>query len=89
MLPHFNQLVLKRLYKLLFYFQPNPYEHTAVCYYSTNGNNPILILAPVKVEEIYKNPDIMLFHDVISDNEMKIVKGMATPKVRTVIAFYL
>lgn len=53
------------------------------CFYSTSGGNPILILAPVKVEVIYKDPDIVMFHDVISDKEIEIIKELATPNVRS------
>ena len=62
--------------------QANPYEHELKCFYSTVGKNPLLILAPVKVEEIHNKPDIVLFHDVISDNEIGMVKKLSTPLVR-------
>lgn len=40
-----------------------------------------MLLAPVKVEEFYLNPYIVLFHDVISDKEIEIVKQISIPKV--------
>lgn len=61
--------------------QPNPYTHKLKCYYTTSGGNPLLLLAPVKVEEFYLNPYIVLYHDVISDREIEIVKEISVPKV--------
>ncbi|XP_067948072.1 prolyl 4-hydroxylase subunit alpha-1-like [Watersipora subatra] len=57
----------------------NPYKHDLKCYYSTSDGNPLLLLAPVKVEELYKSPDILLYHDVISDGEIEMVKNLSTP----------
>lgn len=45
------------------------------------GDNPLLMLAPAKIEEMYKDPGLVIYHDVISDREMDLVKGLATPLV--------
>ncbi|XP_050294384.1 prolyl 4-hydroxylase subunit alpha-1 isoform X2 [Anthonomus grandis grandis] len=49
------------------------------CRYITRGN-PFLLMAPFKVEEAHLDPDIFIFHDVISDNEIQTIKAMATPR---------
>lgn len=61
--------------------QPNPHVHKLKCYYTTSGSNPLLILAPVKVEEFYLDPYIVLYLDVVSDREAEIVKEISTPMV--------
>ena len=50
------------------------------CRYITN-NHPFLLLAPVKEEEAYLNPRLVIYHDVISDPEIEIVKMLAQPRV--------
>ncbi|XP_026315847.1 prolyl 4-hydroxylase subunit alpha-2-like [Hyposmocoma kahamanoa] len=44
--------------------------------------NTFLSIAPIKMEELHKDPDIYLFHEVLSDNEIEILKEMASPKLR-------
>ncbi|XP_045468904.1 prolyl 4-hydroxylase subunit alpha-2-like [Harmonia axyridis] len=51
------------------------------CVYVNHGN-PFLFLAPFKVEEAYFNPNIYIFHDVMSDDEIETVKRLATPRFR-------
>lgn len=51
------------------------------CYYA-NNNNPFLLIAPFKVEEAYPSPKILIFHDVMSDNEIETVKSMAKPRFK-------
>ena len=43
--------------------------------------HPSLIIAPVKEEIIYDQPKIWVFHDVISDKQIEILKTLAFPKV--------
>lgn len=50
------------------------------CRYVTN-NSPFLILQPVKMEEAYLNPRLVIFHDVMSEDEIDTVKKMAQPRV--------
>ena len=47
-----------------------------------NKNNPRLLLKPAKEEEVYLNPWIVIYHDVVSDKEIETIKKIATPKVR-------
>ncbi|KAJ8318338.1 hypothetical protein KUTeg_003429 [Tegillarca granosa] len=44
-------------------------------------NHPILYLHPAKEETVHHNPDIFLYHDVVSDKEMEMIKSLATPKL--------
>lgn len=46
------------------------------------NNNPFLKLAPLKVEEAHLNPYILIFHDVMYDNEIEFVKKLAKPRFR-------
>lgn len=53
------------------------------CSYFDNGN-PYLRIGPVKVEEAYPKPRILVFHDVIYDDEIAVIKALATPRVNAV-----
>ena len=37
------------------------------------------MLAPAKVEQLYHSPDLVQFHDVVSDNEIELIKNLSTP----------
>lgn len=50
------------------------------CRYVDNGN-PFLKIAPFKVEEAYPKPKIVIFHDVMSDDEISTIKRIAHPRV--------
>ena len=50
------------------------------CYYS-RGHHPFLLLQPVKVEQVSLEPFIVVYHDVISDNEISKIQEMAKPEV--------
>jgi len=52
-----------------------------VCRYST-GKHPFLLLGPVKEEEVYLDPRIVIFHDLITDTEIDAIKTMATPRFK-------
>lgn len=45
-------------------------------------NHPFLRLAPVKMEQQYIAPDVFVFHEVLSDEEIEHIKEMAKPRVR-------
>ncbi|KAI4458945.1 prolyl 4-hydroxylase alpha subunit [Holotrichia oblita] len=49
------------------------------CRYVNNGN-PFLMIAPFKVEEAYLNPHILIFHDVMADDEIATIKALAQPR---------
>lgn len=41
--------------------------------------HPYLVLQPVKEEELWKEPKVSIFHDVISHREIEIMKSLALP----------
>ncbi|XP_054081774.1 prolyl 4-hydroxylase subunit alpha-1 [Zeugodacus cucurbitae] len=47
-----------------------------------NNNVPFLRLAPLKLEEAYLDPYIVMYHDVMHDNEIELIKKMARPRFR-------
>lgn len=49
------------------------------CYY--HNDRPEIFLKPVKVEMINLDPDLYLFHDVVTDQEINHVIKLARPKV--------
>ena len=49
------------------------------CFY--NRNPPTQLLKPVKVEMLNLDPDLYLFHDIITDSEIEHVKKLAKPQV--------
>ncbi|CAH2076655.1 unnamed protein product, partial [Iphiclides podalirius] len=51
------------------------------------GTHPFLKLAPIKMEQMYIGPDIYVFHQVISDEEIEHIKNMAKPKFQRAIIF--
>ncbi|XP_052687863.1 prolyl 4-hydroxylase subunit alpha-1-like isoform X1 [Crassostrea angulata] len=53
-------------------------KHKLKCRYVHN-NNPRLLLKPAKEEEVYLNPWIVIYHDVVSDKEIDTIKRIATP----------
>lgn len=56
------------------------------CYYKMD--RPFLRLAPFKVEILRFNPLVVLFRDVISDDEVTMIQMLATPRVSvTLISF--
>lgn len=50
------------------------------CKYVTN-RSPFLKIAPLKLEEAYLKPYIVIYHDVMSDVEIDVIKKMAKPRV--------
>ena len=50
------------------------------CRYITNSN-PFLLIGPVKQEEMFDNPAIWVFHDVVTDSQIELMKTLALPKV--------
>jgi prolyl 4-hydroxylase len=57
----------------------SPKEEKNLRCYITNRGDPFLILQPVKVEVFNENPYVMMFHNLMSENEMKIYKELAIP----------
>lgn len=50
--------------------------------------HPLLKIAPVKEEMIHDNPPIWLYHDIINENQIKVMKSLAFPRVLDFIYSY-
>lgn len=50
------------------------------CRYDTDGS-PYSKIAPFKLEEASLNPYIVIYHNVISDQEIEVLKELTKPKV--------
>ncbi|XP_055525461.1 prolyl 4-hydroxylase subunit alpha-1-like [Wyeomyia smithii] len=51
------------------------------CRYVTN-ESAFLKLAPLKLEEAHLKPYIVIYHDVMSDKEIEVIKRLAKPRFR-------
>ncbi|XP_046656301.1 prolyl 4-hydroxylase subunit alpha-1-like [Daphnia pulicaria] len=51
------------------------------CRYVTN-NVPFFFIQPIKMEEALLKPKIVVYHDVMSDDEIETVKKMAKPRFK-------
>ncbi|CAL1270717.1 unnamed protein product [Larinioides sclopetarius] len=51
------------------------------CDYFTNGH-PYYILQPVKREIVFKAPKIFIFHDIVTNKEIEVVKYLAQPRLK-------
>ncbi|XP_053384823.1 prolyl 4-hydroxylase subunit alpha-1-like isoform X2 [Mercenaria mercenaria] len=60
--------------------KPYKYQHRLYCRYKSN-NHPLLILSPAKEEVLYLNPYLSVFHNSISDREIKLIQRLATPRL--------
>ena len=52
-----------------------------VCRYSP-GHHPYLIIGPVKEEEVYLQPRIVIYHDFVSDKQIKTIHELARPLLK-------
>lgn len=50
------------------------------CRYETK-NSSFLKIAPLKLEEVWLNPLIVVYHDVINDSEIEIIKKLVHERV--------
>lgn len=50
------------------------------CRYVNKGK-PYLLLAPLKEEEDFLDPRIVLYRQIISDAEIEVIKSLAKPRV--------
>lgn len=55
-------------------------EHKLKCRYVHN-NNPLLLIQPMKEEEMHLDPWIVVYHNALSEKEMKDIKMLATPRL--------
>merc|ERR1712038_169999 len=51
------------------------------CYYS-HGHSAYLKIIPYKVETVSLNPRVDLYHEVLSDYEIDVIKELATPRFK-------
>ncbi|CAK1600873.1 unnamed protein product [Parnassius mnemosyne] len=63
---------------------PSEISKKLKCSYLTE-NHPFLKLAPIKMEQMYIAPDVFLFHQVMSDEEIEEIKTMAKPRFRRAV----
>ncbi|MCP9259530.1 Prolyl 4-hydroxylase subunit alpha-1 [Dirofilaria immitis] len=61
------------------FFQNTKSQSRLYCYYKMD--RPYLRLAPFKVEIAHQNPLAVLFHDIMSDEEARIIEMLAVPKL--------
>ncbi|XP_043465900.1 prolyl 4-hydroxylase subunit alpha-1-like [Leptopilina heterotoma] len=59
--------------------QPVEMQKQLRCRYVNRGD-PFLQIAPFKEEELYLEPRILLFHDIISDAEIDLITALAKPE---------
>ncbi|XP_045534587.1 prolyl 4-hydroxylase subunit alpha-1-like [Papilio machaon] len=60
---------------------PSQISRKLTCSFLTK-NHPFLKLAPIKMEQIYIAPDVFLYHEVMSDEEIEHIKDMARPRFK-------
>lgn len=62
--------------------KPKPSEIRELkCRYVTN-NVPFLRIGPLKMEEVFKDPMIVVYHDAMYDSEIEFIKRMARPRFK-------
>ena len=61
--------------------KPIPDSPLHCSYTSTKELSAFMALQPIKREQISLNPPVTVFYDVISDDEIDILKSIAKPKV--------
>jgi hypothetical protein len=42
---------------------------------------PLLYIAPVKEEQLFDDPPIWFYHDVITEKQIELMKTLSAPKV--------
>lgn len=45
------------------------------------NNSPLLLIGPIKEEQVFDDPAIWQYHDVITEKQLNIMKTLAYPKV--------
>ena len=56
-------------------------DEPMTCWYH-HLNLPRLLLKPIKAEMLLRSPDVLLFHNVVSDTEADVLRNLARPMVR-------
>ncbi|XP_059084630.1 prolyl 4-hydroxylase subunit alpha-1-like [Tigriopus californicus] len=57
------------------------YKAKLFCQYTT-GQNPYLIYQPYKEEVVHLKPKIIIYHEVLGDNEINTIKTLSTPRFK-------
>uniref|UniRef100_A0A3B3TWD7 procollagen-proline 4-dioxygenase n=1 Tax=Poecilia latipinna TaxID=48699 RepID=A0A3B3TWD7_9TELE len=52
------------------------------CRYYDNGRHPRFVIGPLKQEDEWDSPQIVRYHDIVSDRDMEKVKELAKPRLR-------
>ncbi|XP_043212723.1 prolyl 4-hydroxylase subunit alpha-1-like isoform X3 [Amphibalanus amphitrite] len=50
------------------------------CYYAHNSA-PFLLLQPIRAEDLYLKPHLVMYHDVMYDSEIEAIKQLASPRL--------
>lgn len=82
--PYTYDVPERKLYELACRGELKPNDEllsTLTCRYVDN-NVPFLRIGPLKLEQISHDPYIVVFHDVMYDNEIEIIKRMAKPRFK-------
>lgn len=82
--PHTYDLPERKMYELTCRGEMKPPESIIkqlFCRYVTNGI-PFLTIAPLKQEQMYIDPFIVVYHDVMYDSEIDVIKELAKPRFR-------
>lgn len=61
---------------------PKRIQSTLYCHYLDTRAIPYLRLIKIKVEIVYHRPYAVIYHDVVSDQEIETIKRLATPKLK-------
>ena len=61
-------------------YQTSAEEKNLKCYLTNNGH-PLLLMQPVRVEVFHEKPFVAMFHNLMSDSEMELLKELAAPIV--------
>ncbi|XP_050074561.1 prolyl 4-hydroxylase subunit alpha-1-like isoform X2 [Anopheles maculipalpis] len=82
--PHVYDTSERKLYEKLCRGEQQPpieLRSQLVCRYTTN-TSPFLRIGPLKLEEAYLRPYIVIYHEVMSDREIERIKQYARPRFR-------
>jgi prolyl 4-hydroxylase len=52
-------------------------KHKLTCHYARH--HPMLYISPVKQEQVYFDPPMFMFHDILTKYQMKVVKELGQP----------
>ncbi|XP_055381326.1 uncharacterized protein LOC129611927 [Condylostylus longicornis] len=81
--PDYNSLDLTEKYELLcrgdVKITPSE-ERKLKCFY-TDNNIPYLKIGPLKCEEAFLEPKVLIFYDILYDSEIEQIKMMAKPRL--------